>query len=81
MTLSESSSYVLERLRIAGATRPIFEPAALVELHEAAEGSPRRLNRLADLALLVAYAEGHATAAAGDVLVAAGESPFDLLAA
>ena len=81
LTRSESSSYVLARLQVAGATRPLFEPPALIELHEAAEGSPRRLNRLADMALLIAYAEGHAAATAADVLVAAGESPFDLLAA
>lgn len=81
LTLSESSSYVLARLRIAGATRPLFDPAALIELHGAAEGSPRRLNRLADLALLVAYAEGREFAATPDVLAAAREAPFDLLAA
>ncbi len=81
LTLTESSNYVLERLRIAGATRALFDPPSLVELHGAAEGSPRRLNRLADLALLVAYAEGREQADRADVLAAARESPFDLLAA
>ncbi len=81
LTRTESSTYVLERLRIAGATRPLFDPPALAELHGAAEGSPRRLNRLADLALLVAYAEGRDEAGRPDVLAAAREAPFDLLAA
>ena len=81
LTLSESSSYVLGRLRVAGADRPLFDSPALVELHSAAEGSPRRLNRLADLALLVACAEGLDTADPSCVEAAARESPFDLLAA
>ena len=81
LTLTESSSYVLERLRIAGATHPLFDPPALRELHGAAAGSPRRINRLADLAMLVAYAEGREQAGRADVLAAANEAPFDLLAA
>ena len=80
-TLTESSTYIRERLRIAGATRPLFDPLALVDLHGAAEGSPRRLNRLADLALLVAYAEGRDEVNKLDVLAAAREAPFDLIAA
>ncbi len=81
LTLTESSSYILGRLRVAGACRPLFDPPALVELHGAAEGSPRRLNRLADLALLIAYAEGRELVEQGTVRAAARESPFDLLAA
>lgn len=81
LTLSESSSYILGRLRVAGANRPLFDPQSLVELHNAAEGSPRRLNRLADLALLIAYADGRPVVDASCVVSAARESPFDLLAA
>ena len=81
LTLTESSSYVLGRLKVAGASRPLFDSPALVELHRASEGFPRRLNRLADLALLVAYAEGGDIAQSSSVLAAAQESPFDLLAA
>lgn len=81
LTLTESADYVLGRLRLAGAARPLFDPPALAELHRAAEGSPRRLNRLADLALLVAYADGRDVADAPAVLAAARESPVELLAA
>ncbi len=81
LTLTESSSYLLGRLEVAGASRPLFDPPALVELHRAAEGFPRRLNRLADLALLIAYAEGREVAEESSVLAAALDSPFDLLAA
>ena len=81
LTLTESTSYVLGRLRIAGASRPLFDPPALAELHRGAEGFPRRLNRLADLALLIAYAEGREVVESPAVLAAARESPFDVLAA
>ena len=61
LTLSESSRYVLGRLELAGATGPLIDPAALAELHQAAEGNIRRLDRLADLALLVAAADDRPT--------------------
>ena len=51
-------AYVAGRLAAAGATdSPLFTQAALASLHRAAAGIPRRLNRLADLALLIAYAQ------------------------
>jgi type II secretory pathway predicted ATPase ExeA len=59
MSQAESSSYVLARIACAGKTTPLFTPEALVELHRAALGLPRRINRLADLALLIAYAQDH----------------------
>ena len=54
---AESSTYVLGRLAAAGARSPLFSPDALTALHRAANGLPRRLNHLADLALLIAYAQ------------------------
>jgi type II secretory pathway predicted ATPase ExeA len=81
LTLTESSAYVLGRLAIAGASTPLFDPPALAELHRYAEGLPRRLDRLADLALLVAYAQGADRVDARSVLVAAREATFDPLAA
>jgi type II secretory pathway predicted ATPase ExeA len=53
----ESSAYVIGRLAAAGASAPLFSPEALSTLHQAAAGIPRRLNRLSDLALLIAYAQ------------------------
>ncbi|HEU5117261.1 MAG TPA: AAA family ATPase [Isosphaeraceae bacterium] len=53
---SESAAYVEGRLRASGASRLLFDPDSLRRLHFASEGLPRRLNRLADLALLIAYA-------------------------
>ena len=60
-------SYVNHRLSAAGASRTIFEESALDALHELSSGIPRRINRLADLALLVGYADQIATLSAEHV--------------
>lgn len=56
-TLEETVSYVNHRLTAAGASRTIFDSAALEALHHLTHGIARQINRLADLALLVGYAE------------------------
>lgn len=53
----ETISYVSFRLEAAGASRPIFDPAAMTSLFELSGGVPRRINRICDLALLVGYAD------------------------
>ena len=55
--MEESIGYVQHRLQAAGAARPIFEDRALAAIHRLSHGSPRRINRLCDLALLIGYAE------------------------
>jgi type II secretory pathway predicted ATPase ExeA len=57
LTEAESTAYVVDRLALAGRTDPLFSPNALIALHRSADGIPRRLNRLADMALLIAYAK------------------------
>ena len=57
LTLEETMAYITHRLHAAGAMRPIFYPDALEALHDLAQGVPRRLNRLADLALLIGFAQ------------------------
>ena len=53
----ETASYIRHRLSVAGAqARLPFEPAALRRIHELTGGVPRRINLLADRALLGAYA-------------------------
>jgi len=81
LAAAESAAYVLGRLEAAGARVALFEPPALLELHRAADGLPRRLNRLADLALLIAYAEGLDRPGIPAVLAAARESAPDAMAA
>ena len=58
LTLEETSAYVRGRLAAAGATREIFTNEAALEVYRLTAGVPRRINRLCDLALLVAYADG-----------------------
>jgi type II secretory pathway predicted ATPase ExeA len=76
-TAEESAIYVLGRLASAGASRPLFDPDALAELHRSADGLPRRLNRLADLALLIAYADGRDRPDTVAVEIAAREAAFE----
>jgi type II secretory pathway predicted ATPase ExeA len=80
LTETESSTYVIGRLMAAGAQSPLFTPDALSALHHAADGLPRRLNHLADLALLIAYAQDHAIAEGRDVTIAAREFDRDVAA-
>ena len=56
-TAEETAGYVRHRLAAAGASREIFSPDALEALHYLARGTPRQINRLGDLALLVGFAD------------------------
>ncbi|WP_188760690.1 ExeA family protein [Edaphobacter acidisoli] len=54
---SQTHAYVGERLRIAGATRPLFSLDALDLVHRYSRGIPRIINLLCEHALIVAYVE------------------------
>jgi general secretion pathway protein A len=56
---ADTIGYLQHALVEAGANRPIFEDEALAALYALTDGIPRRVNRLADHALLGAAAEGH----------------------
>ena len=59
LTQAESSGYIADRLRIAGASRePIFESDAVEALHHYSRGVPRVMNLLCEHALINAYVEG-----------------------
>ena len=77
---SESATYVLGRLAAAGADSPAIYPEALAALHRASDGLPRHLNRLADLALLIAYAQDRSIADESIVNIAARELARDFAA-
>ena len=81
LTEFETAAYVHGRLSAAGARETLFNPDALSALYLASDGLPRRLNRLADLALLVSYAEGLARPDASSIAVAVRESDPDALTA
>ena len=56
LTVAETRQYVQHRLQVAGLKTPSpFEPRALTRLHKLTGGVPRRINLLADRALLGAY--------------------------
>jgi type II secretory pathway predicted ATPase ExeA len=55
---SDAHAYFAHRLKVAGATRPLFTTEAIARLHEAAQGVPRVLNQLATDALLEGMARG-----------------------
>ena len=80
-TKEETAAYVNGRLARAGAKFPLFDAEGLIALHWAADGLPRRLNRIADLALLIAYAEGLDRPDAEAIASAAREGSFEALAA
>jgi general secretion pathway protein A len=73
LSAEETTAYVSCRLEAAGATRPIFDDAAMQPLHELSGGVPRRINRLCDLALLVGFADESATISADQVEAVAEE--------
>src|SRR5689334_13740604 len=59
LTEAETLQYIRHRLAIAGASRAVpFDRAALARIHALSRGVPRRINLLADRALLGAYAAG-----------------------
>jgi type II secretory pathway predicted ATPase ExeA len=59
-TLSEldTEKYIEHRLKIAGATRPIFDYDVKATIYKYSEGIPRVINSIADMALLTAFLEG-----------------------
>lgn len=54
---SEIEDYVNFRLSVAGCRKPLFTKQALSQLHRSTDGIPRRINVLADHALLSAYSK------------------------
>ncbi|MGE5115762.1 MAG: ExeA family protein, partial [Betaproteobacteria bacterium] len=62
LTESETAQYVRHRLAIAGLKKGLpFDREALRRIHKLSRGVPRRINLLADRALLGAYSSGRST--------------------
>jgi general secretion pathway protein A len=72
-TQEETMAYVSHRLTAAGATEPIFDTKALETVHAITQGNARKINRLCDLALLIAFAEEQTAITAAQVETVAGE--------
>lgn len=59
LSAGETAAYLQHRLAVAGLEGPMpFEPRAVVRLHQLGRGVPRRINLLADRALLGAWTAG-----------------------
>ena len=57
----DTDAYIQHRLKVAGATRPIFDKTACRELYRLSGGIPRIINVIADRALLGAFTAEEAT--------------------
>ncbi len=55
LNTEETAQYILHRLKVAGATHPIFTAEALREIFSYTDGNPRVTNILCDHALLTGY--------------------------
>jgi general secretion pathway protein A len=69
----ETRAYITHRMKIAGAAEPLFEPAAVREVHRRSRGVPRLINVICDRALLGAYGTGQPRVGAAVVRRAARE--------
>jgi type II secretory pathway predicted ATPase ExeA len=57
LSLNEARAYVRHRLTVAGGDPSIFQPEAVAFIHARANGVPRLMNQLCDLALVYAFAD------------------------
>lgn len=67
MDLGSTLNYVHHRLKHAGGTGREFTHAAICHIHEEAEGIPRMINKLCDLALVYASSAGESTVEIGTI--------------
>jgi general secretion pathway protein A len=58
MSAATVAGYVAHRLKVAGAEREIFTPAACECVHLASRGIPRLVNQICDYALVYAFTDG-----------------------
>ena len=74
LTAAETRQYVEHRLAVAGLQGPLpFDTSALAAIHRCTAGVPRRINLLADRALLGAYSQQRRQVGRAMVLSAAQE--------
>ena len=55
LTVDETPQYIGHRLKVAGASRPIFTPEAIRLIHSYSKGYPRLINIICDHALMSGY--------------------------
>jgi len=69
----DTALYVSHRMKVAGAQRDVFTPAAIRLLYRRSRGIPRLINVVADRALLAAYTRDQRVVDRGLVVSAAAE--------
>jgi general secretion pathway protein A len=57
LSAQETAVYIKHRMRVAGAHREVFKPAAVRRIYSESSGIPRLINVVADRALLAAYTQ------------------------
>jgi general secretion pathway protein A len=57
LTGEETKAYVTNRLRIVGATQPVFSPDAVQVIQNYSKGIPRIINLICEHAMISAYVE------------------------
>lgn len=57
LTEEETSAYIAERLRLAGANGPIFTLDAVALVHRTSQGIPRLINLVCEHAMILGYVE------------------------
>ena len=57
LTADETKAYITNRLRIVGATQPIFVPDAMQVIHQYSKGIPRLINLICEHSMISAYVE------------------------
>lgn len=57
LNADETKAYVTNRLRIVGATQPIFSPDAIQVVYQYSKGIPRIINLICEHAMISAYVE------------------------
>ncbi|HDP69147.1 MAG TPA: AAA family ATPase [Candidatus Marinimicrobia bacterium] len=54
-TLEETKNYIQYRLSVAGRTTPIYTDAAFKEIYNYSQGTPRTINNICDLSLVIGF--------------------------
>ena len=73
LTAEETVRYISHRLTVAGGSPDVFDPATIGLIYELSGGVPRKINRICDLAMLMAFANEMETVGSEQVEAVAEE--------
>lgn len=82
LNAEETADYIRHRLRFEGRDECLLETETLTAIHDRSDGVPRAIDRIREMATLVASSQGRSGITTEDVAAVAAEfSPFDRQAA